>query len=124
MLKELLRRFTASYSEEEYKEWLFERPTTEDEFSSWCARKPEGIDSMVADAQTGFNRNQTEVLNKFGNLNEYGMKDFSCALADVANDTGYNFEFLLDMFGEMVADGETFRDAFAHVAGVSYEYDW
>lgn len=60
------------------------------------------------------------------------IKDIACDLACVADDTGYEAEFLYEMFDEDVDDrlktGETFiearKNAFDYVVGVSYERDW
>lgn len=52
------------------------------------------------------------------------MKDISCAILDLADTTGYDYDFLVDMVEELVADGESYEDAFMYVAGVSYEQDW
>ena len=59
-------------------------------------------------------------------------KDIACLLADVADDTGYEPEFLYEVFDEQMNDyielGEDIitarRKAFDHVATVSYEQDW
>lgn len=52
------------------------------------------------------------------------MKDISCAILDLADATGYDYDFLVDRIEEQVADGEEYEDAFMHVAGVSFEQDW
>jgi len=60
------------------------------------------------------------------------IKDVACDLACVADDTGYEAEFLYEMFDEDMDDrlksGETFiearKNAFDYVVGVSYERDW
>ena len=52
------------------------------------------------------------------------MKDMSCAILDLADETGYDYDYLVDRIEEGVADGETYEDAFLTVAEISYEQDW
>lgn len=104
MFKETIRKLTANYTEEEYREYL-EQPTDLEAISRkyW--------DSIKGDEHT---------------------KDIACDLACVAIDTGYDAEFLYQMFDESVEDrmsmGETFTDArrlaFDDVVAISYERDW
>lgn len=100
---EAIRRLTANYTEEEYNKWL------------WC----EG--------------NSTTGNHYYDSIkgNEH-IKDIACNLACVADDTGYEPEFLYEMFDECTNDhqemGEDFftarKHAFDYVVGVSYEQDW
>lgn len=100
---EVLRRLTANYTEEEYKEWLAE-PIAEP------------VATKRIPTIRGDERN----------------KHVATALAEVALDTGYEPEFLYEVFDEQVNDrielGEDIitarREAFDHVATVSYEQDW
>lgn len=52
------------------------------------------------------------------------MKDIATALVEVAEDTGYAYDFLCDRVTELVEDGESYDAATAHVIAVSYEKDW
>ena len=104
MVKEAIRKLTANYTEEEYRKYL-EQPTDLEAISRkyW--------DSIKGDEH---------------------IKDIACDLACVAIDTGYDAEFLYQMFDESVDDrmslGETFEDArrlaFDDVVAISYERDW
>lgn len=104
MFGELLRRLTADYTEEEYKEWLNE---------------PSDIDAIT--------RRYNEPIR-----GDEHFKDIYCDLTCVAEDTGYEPEFLINMFCESVDDmvslGESLKYAYKHsfdyVVGVSYEQDW
>jgi len=96
---EALRKLTANYTEAEYEAWLYE---------DYLADIPKGKNEFTIPAIT----------------EEDGFKDIAVLLAEVAEETGYDAEFLYEMFSEQVADGQTRTEAFAHVAGVSYEQDW
>ena len=52
------------------------------------------------------------------------MKDIATYLMEVAEDTGYSYEFLCDRVSECIRDGESYNQAVAFVSGVSYEKDW
>ena len=99
---ECIRKLTANYTEDEYKEYLEEPP-------------------------------QVTNTRMYPDLRECrGMKDLACMLADVADDTGYEPEFLWDKFNdtlkEYVEDGmhveKEYRRAYIDVAEISYEQDW
>lgn len=96
---EALRKLTANYTESEYEAWLMEE--------------------YLADIPKGKNEFTIPTISDTD-----GFKDIACALADVAEATGYEPEFLYEMFSEQVKDGQTRTEAFAYVAGVSYERDW
>ena len=104
---EALRKLTANYTEEEYNAWLF--------------------DDYLKDVPKG--KNNYTVPEIKGNER---IKDIACLLTEVADDTGYEPEFLYKQFDEAVADrrelGESFIDArrlaFNDVACISYEKDW
>ena len=96
---EVLRRLTADYTEAEYREWLYE--------------------DYLKDIPKGKNTFEIPTIDE----NER-IKDIACMLACVAEDTGYEAEFLYERFDECLRDGQTRREAFDYVAGVSYEYDW
>lgn len=104
MFKEMLRKLTSNYTEDEYKEYLNE---------------------SLLDAPSS--RKYYSSIN-----GDESIKDIACDLACVACDTGYEAEFLYEMFDEQVQDrtelGDTYfearRGAFDFVVGVSYEMDW
>ena len=96
---EALRKLTANYTPEEYEAWLYE--------------------DYLADIPKGKNEFTIPTISE-----EDGVKDIACALAEVAEDTGYEPEFLYEMFSEIVRDGETRTEAFEQVATISYEQDW
>lgn len=96
---EALRKLTADYTEAEYEAWLME--------------------DYLADIPKGKNEFTIPTISE-----NDGFKDIACALADVAEDTGYEPEFLYEMFSEQVKDGQTHKAAFEMVAGISYEMDW
>ena len=96
---EALRKLTANYTPEEYEAWLME--------------------DYLADIPKGKNEFTIPTISETD-----GFKDIACALADVAEATGYEPEFLYEMFSEQVRDGQTHKEAFDFVAGVSYEQDW
>ena len=96
---EAIRRLTASYSKAEYEAWLME--------------------DYLADIPKGKNEFTIPTISETD-----GFKDIACALADVAEDTGYQPEFLYEMFSEQVQDGCSHKEAFDSVAATSYEQDW
>ena len=60
----------------------------------------------------------------FSNIKFESVKDVSCALLDLAEATGYDYNFLAEVLEEYVADGNSYEEAFEHVACISYEKDW
>ena len=96
---EALRKLTANYTPAEYEAWLYE--------------------DYLADIPKGKNEFKIPTISE-----NDGFKDIACALSEVAEDTGYEAEFLYEMFSECVKDGQTNKEAFDYVAGVSYEQDW
>lgn len=52
------------------------------------------------------------------------MKEFFMALEDTAADTGYDFDFLNEVFREALEDGEDFREALISVITIAYELDF
>ena len=104
---EWIRRLTANYTQKEYEDWLF---------GSYLAEIPKG-------------KNVFEVAD----IGERAhIKDIVCMLSDVAEETGYEPEFLYERFDEITDDylelGETLGDAhrlaFEETATISYEQDW
>ena len=124
VLSEMLRKLTAAYSEEEYKEWLMEKPMTEEEYDTWADKKPDGIDDDVAAAEINYNKRQSRLLSRFGKINFKDKDEITEALHKVAKDTGYECHFLLEVFVEGLMDGQTARESFIDVAMISYEQDW
>lgn len=114
MLKEWLRKLTANYTEEEYKEYL------QDTSDIYAYLEAAGIPK---------GKNVFKVPEIKGNERP---KDVACLLSDVAENTGYSAEFLYGQFEEVVKDyqelGDTLinarKKAFEYVATVSYEHDW
>ena len=110
ILKDSMRRLTADYTEEEYREYL-----------------EESVCDYLKDIPKG--KNIFEVPEVKGTESN---KDIACLLSDVAQETGYEDSFLWDQFVESVKDlmdlGETFfearKAAFESVATISYEQDW
>lgn len=87
---------------------------TEAEYEAWIETAPETVGTLPK--VTGRERN----------------KYIACLLADVALDTGYEPEYLYEVFDEIKDDYEelgmdTFearKKAFYEVAEISYERDW
>ena len=52
------------------------------------------------------------------------MKEVATAIQDVADATGYPFEFLVDVFNEGIADGETAEESFSFMRDVAFEHDF
>lgn len=52
------------------------------------------------------------------------MKEVATAIQEVADATGYSFEFLASCFDELIADGETASSAFSFVRDVAFEHDF
>ena len=96
---EWIRKLTAGYTEEEYREWLYE---------DYLADIPKGKNEFTIPTVT----------------ENYSFKDIACLLEEVAEETGYDSQFLCDMVSECMEDGQSATEAFAYVAGVSYEQDW
>lgn len=94
-MKGLLRRLTADYTEEEYQEWL-----DEDTLTSLLEPAPKKEPMF------------------------HSMKEVSTALLDLSESTGYGYDFLVDVFNELLLDGNTIDEAFNHVYCVSMEHDW
>lgn len=121
---EVLRRLTANYTEDEYKEWLMEPPV-----KSRAFRTMEEVEQYLEGAGIPKGKNVFTIpdISKC-----HGIKDIACLLTDVADDTGYEPEFLWEIFSdcmkESLEDGEdiekAYRENFAYVATVSYEQDW
>lgn len=116
---EFMRKLTASYTEEDYNKWLQEdagalndimyslEENEEDDYVNWLHEQGPVTDAKVP-KWTGIKR----------------MKDLVYMLTEVSEDTKYGFDFLAERFDECVNDGQTYQEAFEHVAGVSYERDW
>ena len=60
----------------------------------------------------------------FSNIEFTSIKDVAIAIDELAEATGYDYNFLADAVQEGVDDGETYEEAFKYVCGVSYEKDW
>ena len=112
---EWLRKLTAGYTEEEYREYLRE---PEDRTNYLEIMQPDNSYLFVP-------KTQFEPVDKIPELGEvHSIKDIACRLAEVAIDTGYEPELLYELVAECVEDGNTYEEAFSHVAEVSYEHDW
>lgn len=96
---EALRRLTADYTPAEYEAWLYE--------------------GYLANIPKGNNTFEIPTISE----NEH-IKDIACMLSCVAEDTGYPAEYLYERYDECLRDGQTRKEAFDFVAGVSYEQDW
>ena len=98
---EVLRKLTANYSEEEYKAWLNEEP----EDIQW---HPTPAFKFTEDLiKGGFHR----------------MKDFDIALHDIAEETGYEYEFLNKVFSECDED-EPYIDRIIEISDIALEHDF
>lgn len=110
MFREALRKLTANYTEEEYREYL------EETVADYLSDIPKGKNTY----------NVPEVTGKESN------REIVCMLSDVAEETGYEESFLWERFAEIVRDlmelGESFfnarKEAFTDVVSISYEQDW
>lgn len=58
------------------------------------------------------------------NLNYKHKDEIAEDLLRVSDETGYDYEFLCDVWNEKIMDGDTPEEAMEHVAAVSYEKDW
>lgn len=85
---------------------------TEAEYERWIESEPKPLPAIRGDE---------------------GRKDLAYAIAEVAFDTGYESDFLGDMFLEIAKDyvdefgmseKEACKKAFREVAEISYERDW
>lgn len=55
----------------------------------------------------------------------YGMKDIATAIQDLADSTGYDYDFLCSCVEDLVKEDElTYEEAFRHVADIAYEQDF
>lgn len=52
------------------------------------------------------------------------IKDIAIDLQELAEDTGYDYDFLGQQFDECIRDGMTPEAAMRLVQGISYELDW
>lgn len=52
------------------------------------------------------------------------VKHIVSAIQEVADNTGYDFDFLAKCYKDLIEDGETPEAAFAQVRDVAYEYDY
>ena len=117
---EWLRKLTANYTEEEYREYLTEQVPEEKDTTTahrvvWC----EAIDCFV---DLDMDADKWYYAPK---LNFKSLKDIVFALQKVADETGYLLTDLCNEVEELVKeDGRTYEDAVSYVAGVSYEHDW
>ena len=110
MIGDAVRRLTANYTEEEYREYL------EEKTFDYLHDIPKGQNDYSVPEITGKERN----------------KDIACLLSEIAEETGYESAFLYEQFEESYQDlrelGETAiearKQAFNSVASISYEQDW
>lgn len=52
------------------------------------------------------------------------MKEIATYLMEVAEDTGYAYEFLCDRVSELVEDGQNYNSAVTEVGEIAYELDY
>lgn len=52
------------------------------------------------------------------------MKDLAILIEEVAEATGYAYEFLAACVMELLEDGESAEEAFNEVRGIAYEHDY
>lgn len=60
----------------------------------------------------------------FNNIKVESMKDIKYYLAEIQMATGYNCEYLGQVFDEMMKDGQTAEDALREIYEISLERDW
>ena len=112
---EWMRKLTAGYTDTEYQEYLANSDNWRDCYE---IVQPEGDYLYVP--KTEFE--PVTELPKLGVVRR--MKDIANAITEVALDTGYEPNMLIQLVAESVAEGNTYEEAFNHVTAVSYEHDW
>ena len=146
-ISETLRKLTADYTEEEYREYLNEAvetqtplPTLDLNLVSACL-KPEEYKRFMHERYSDYIDAYLESNGIPKGQNNYTLpdvtgkesnKEIAGLLSNVAEETGYEETFLWEMFADVVRDmidlGESFIEArkiaFRDVASISYEQDW
>ena len=61
---------------------------------------------------------------KFSWINWFDKDDVAEGVCIVSDETGYDFDFLMDILEEGMDDGQTIQESFMSVAAISYEKDW
>ena len=108
MFKEMLRKLTADYTEEEYREYLREKVVH---------IEPDGMDEPCHVPSFEF----TERLIRGG---FHKFKDYDIALHDIADYTGYPYEELNDIFCNHCDPDEPYLDRITSISDISIEQDW
>ena len=68
---------------------------------------------------------RSETMSKiFNNIKVESMKDIRYYLAEIQMATGYNCEYLGQVFDEMMVDGQTAEDALREIYEISLGRDW
>ena len=116
MFKDFLRRLTADYTEAEYENYIAEIP-----YEPPTAHRIERCEELGSWVDLDMNADEWYYAPK---LHFTSMKDIVAALQRVAEETGYDLQFLCEMAEESRKDGDDYEEAVEHVAGVSYEQDW
>lgn len=60
----------------------------------------------------------------FNNIKVEGMKDVKYYLAEIQMATGYDCEYLGQVFDELVEDGKSAEDTLREIYEISLERDW
>lgn len=110
MLREAIRRLTANYTQEEYNDYLY----NDGHSYLYC----DGLKTWI---DMDMNMNEWYYAKK---LHYTSFRQIAEDLAQVADDTGYEYSYLADRFMEQLHDGNSAEESMEHVAGVSYEFDW
>ena len=125
---ELIRKLTSNYDEQEYRDWLWSNDIDfkEENEINYPKDRHEYVEVKAPDDTYIFiNRKLYKrvdlILELTGNEN---FKDMDIMLDEIACRTGYSKEMLTEIFYEAVEEGDSYKDAFYHVACVSHEMDW
>ena len=101
MFREELRKLTANYTEEEYREYLVAEP----EFKEWHPTPSFKFTEEIV--KGGFHR----------------MKDIYTALCEIADATGYSIDFLIEVYDECDED-ESAEDRIITISDIALEHDF
>ena len=110
MIGDAVRRLTANYTEEEYREYLAEKPHR----LVYC----DGIGDYV---DLDMNADKWYCASR---LKYTSVKEIATDLQRVSDATGYGYDFLAEQYKESIKDGDTPEEAMETIAGISYERDW
>jgi len=128
ILKDSMRRLTADYTEEEYREYLEESPIEEKKTIKLNDEMKDTLKKLQRMIEGALKFSMWKDEHGFSDLKFNSMQDIRDAISELSEATGYEVEFLCDTLEEILhdeyADENTYEEAFDTVMTISYEHDW